>query len=239
MLKTALGVAGARPADDQLRPLPGVRGDSAEVLGAGGEDRRAFAGHRHARAAQARFHAGGLCTAGERRGSRDVPRERHHRLSQLHWPRRADGSARTRWSFWPRGRVMPAATRSCIRSSGRATRPRPGEGARQDRGDHGHAECRAFPRTQGREAASTSSGQRCSQLTYNSQNLIGSGSTDRIDGGVSDFGVEIIKAMNEVGMLIDVSHCGDRNHARCDRAVAQAHRDHAFELPRARTIIRG
>jgi membrane dipeptidase len=53
-------------------------------------------------------------------------------------------------------------------------------------------------------------GQRCSQLTYNSQNLIGSGSTDRVDGGVSDFGAEIIKAMNDVGMLIDVSHCGDR-----------------------------
>jgi membrane dipeptidase len=53
-------------------------------------------------------------------------------------------------------------------------------------------------------------GQRCSQLTYNSQNLLGTGGTDRVDGGVSDFGVEIIKAMNEVGMLIDVSHCGDR-----------------------------
>ena len=53
-------------------------------------------------------------------------------------------------------------------------------------------------------------GQRCAQLTYNSQNLIGSGSTDRVDGGVSDFGEQIIKAMNEVGMLVDVSHCGDR-----------------------------
>jgi membrane dipeptidase len=53
-------------------------------------------------------------------------------------------------------------------------------------------------------------GLRCAQLTYNSQNWIGSGSTDRIDGGVSDFGVEIIKAMNEAGMLIDVSHSGDR-----------------------------
>jgi membrane dipeptidase len=53
-------------------------------------------------------------------------------------------------------------------------------------------------------------GQRCSQLTYNSQNFIGTGGTDRIDGGISDFGVEIIKAMNEVGMLIDVSHCGDK-----------------------------
>ena len=53
-------------------------------------------------------------------------------------------------------------------------------------------------------------GLRCSQLTYNSQNRIGSGSTDRVDGGVSDFGASIIEAMNQVGMLVDVSHCGDR-----------------------------
>jgi membrane dipeptidase len=53
-------------------------------------------------------------------------------------------------------------------------------------------------------------GQRCSQLTYNSQNLLGSGGTERVDGGLSDFGVEIVQAMNEVGMLVDVSHCGDR-----------------------------
>jgi len=53
-------------------------------------------------------------------------------------------------------------------------------------------------------------GQRCSQLTYNSQNFIGTGGTDRVDGGVSDFGASIIAAMNEVGMLADVSHCGDK-----------------------------
>ncbi len=53
-------------------------------------------------------------------------------------------------------------------------------------------------------------GLRCAQLTYNTQNLIGSGSTERVDGGISDYGVEIIKAMNEVGMLIDVSHSGDK-----------------------------
>jgi membrane dipeptidase len=53
-------------------------------------------------------------------------------------------------------------------------------------------------------------GLRCAQLTYNSQNMIGSGSTDREDGGVSDFGVEIINAMNDVGMLIDVSHSGPK-----------------------------
>lgn len=53
-------------------------------------------------------------------------------------------------------------------------------------------------------------GQRAAQLTYNSQNFIGSGATDRVDGGVSDYGATIISRMNEVGMLIDVSHCGDR-----------------------------
>ncbi|MDE2648843.1 MAG: membrane dipeptidase [Paracoccaceae bacterium] len=53
-------------------------------------------------------------------------------------------------------------------------------------------------------------GQRISQLTYNSQNRIASGSTDRADGGISDYGESIVKAMNEVGMAVDVSHCGDQ-----------------------------
>ena len=53
-------------------------------------------------------------------------------------------------------------------------------------------------------------GLRCAQLTYNSQNRIGSGSTDRVDGGISDYGAAIIAAMEKAGMLIDVSHCGDR-----------------------------
>lgn len=53
-------------------------------------------------------------------------------------------------------------------------------------------------------------GQRVSQLTYNSQNRIGTGSMDRRDGGLSDFGVDIVKRMNEVGMAVDLSHCGDQ-----------------------------
>lgn len=53
-------------------------------------------------------------------------------------------------------------------------------------------------------------GQRVSQLTYNSRNLIGNGSTERRDEGISDFGVAIIQRMNKVGMAVDVSHCGDR-----------------------------
>jgi len=53
-------------------------------------------------------------------------------------------------------------------------------------------------------------GQRVSQLTYNARNMIGNGSTERIDGGISDFGVAIVERMNEVGMAVDVSHSGDR-----------------------------
>lgn len=53
-------------------------------------------------------------------------------------------------------------------------------------------------------------GQRVSQLTYNARNLIGNGSTERRDDGISDFGVAIIERMNAVGMAVDVSHCGDR-----------------------------
>lgn len=53
-------------------------------------------------------------------------------------------------------------------------------------------------------------GQRVSQLTYNARNLIGNGSTERRDDGISDFGVSIIERMNKVGMAVDVSHCGDR-----------------------------
>lgn len=52
-------------------------------------------------------------------------------------------------------------------------------------------------------------GQRISLLTYNSRNLIGTGSTERTDSGISDFGVTVIGRMNKVGMAVDVAHSGE------------------------------
>jgi membrane dipeptidase len=52
-------------------------------------------------------------------------------------------------------------------------------------------------------------GQRVSQLTYNS-NAIGGGSSDPRDPGLSPYGAQIVERMNQVGMAVDVSHCGAR-----------------------------
>ena len=53
-------------------------------------------------------------------------------------------------------------------------------------------------------------GLRCAQLTYNNQNRLGSGSTERVDGGLTDYGAAVVTAMNKTGMLVDVSHSGAR-----------------------------
>ena len=53
-------------------------------------------------------------------------------------------------------------------------------------------------------------GVRQIQLTYNSRNLIGDGCTERTEAGLSDFGVAVVRRLNELQVLIDLSHCGRR-----------------------------
>jgi membrane dipeptidase len=53
-------------------------------------------------------------------------------------------------------------------------------------------------------------GQRASQLTYNYANRLGAGFLEHQDGGLTVFGGSIVTRMNQVGMAVDLSHCGDR-----------------------------
>jgi membrane dipeptidase len=53
-------------------------------------------------------------------------------------------------------------------------------------------------------------GQRLTQLTYNGTNRLGNGCLVARDGGLSPYGQEIVARMNEIGMAIDISHCGER-----------------------------
>lgn len=51
-------------------------------------------------------------------------------------------------------------------------------------------------------------GIQIGQLTYNTDNLIGTGCTERVDAGLTYHGVDIVERMNELGMVIDLSHVG-------------------------------
>ncbi|MEM4976941.1 MAG: membrane dipeptidase [Desulfurococcaceae archaeon] len=53
-------------------------------------------------------------------------------------------------------------------------------------------------------------GVRMMMLTFNSRNYIGDGCAERTDSGLSYFGLEVVGRMNELGILIDVAHCGDK-----------------------------
>ena len=53
-------------------------------------------------------------------------------------------------------------------------------------------------------------GVRMAGLTYNRKNFIGDGMNERNDGGLSEFGVEVVGRMNKLGMAIDVSHASFR-----------------------------
>lgn len=53
-------------------------------------------------------------------------------------------------------------------------------------------------------------GVRIIQITYNERNLLGNGCYERVDDGLSNFGQAAVREMNRLGILIDLSHVGDR-----------------------------
>lgn len=53
-------------------------------------------------------------------------------------------------------------------------------------------------------------GLRVMQMTYNHANYIGSGCIESMDSGLTDFGKVVLKKMNELGIVADISHCGHK-----------------------------
>lgn len=53
-------------------------------------------------------------------------------------------------------------------------------------------------------------GVRVMQLTYNNQSLLGAGCYESNDGGLTRFGQEVVREMNRLGMVIDLSHVGEQ-----------------------------
>ena len=49
------------------------------------------------------------------------------------------------------------------------------------------------------------------QLTYNNQSLLACGCYEAEDSGVTRFGRQVIKEMNRVGMIVDMSHSAERS----------------------------
>ena len=65
------------------------------------------------------------------------------------------------------------------------------------------------------------------QLTYNNQSLLGGGCFEACDSGITRMGREVIREMNRVGMVIDMSHSGQHSTLQAielsDRPIAITH----------------
>jgi membrane dipeptidase len=54
-------------------------------------------------------------------------------------------------------------------------------------------------------------GVRFMQLTYNNQSLLATGCYEETDSGITRMGREVVAEMNRVGMVVDMSHSGERS----------------------------
>jgi len=75
-------------------------------------------------------------------------------------------------------------------------------------------------------------GCRFMQLTYNNQSLLATGCYEKNDSGVTNFGKEIIKEMNRLGIVIDMSHSAEKSTLDAieisDKPIAITHANPSF-----------
>lgn len=75
-------------------------------------------------------------------------------------------------------------------------------------------------------------GVRFMQLTYNNQSLLATGCYEAEDNGITRMGREVIREMNRVGMVIDMSHSGERSTLEAieisSRPIAITHANPGF-----------
>jgi membrane dipeptidase len=77
-------------------------------------------------------------------------------------------------------------------------------------------------------------GVRVIQLTHNTRNLLGDGYVDRVNGGLSDLGHDAVAVMNDTGVLVDLSHCGEQTTLD---AIRHSRRPCAFTHAGCRALL--
>ncbi|MDP2954888.1 MAG: membrane dipeptidase [Longimicrobiales bacterium] len=82
-------------------------------------------------------------------------------------------------------------------------------------------------------------GVKVIQLTYNVRNLVGDGCLEPSNAGLSNYGHQMVARLNELGILVDLSHCGQRTTAdgilASERPVAISHTGCSAVAPHPRS----
>ncbi len=89
-------------------------------------------------------------------------------------------------------------------------------------------------------------GARFMQLTYNNQSLLATGCYEDYDAGLTRMGREVVTEMNRVGMVVDMSHSGEKStldaieHSSRPIAITHAnpHSWHAALRNKSETVMR-
>ena len=81
-------------------------------------------------------------------------------------------------------------------------------------------------------------GARFMQLTYNNLSLLGTGCYEENDPGITRMGKQVIKEMNRVGLVVDMSHSAERSTLEAieisERPIAITHANPTFWHPALR-----